>query len=110
MRNDPVYKKLVIAAENYTDKQITDATVSQIRNLTKADNNHTDDFLLMAKDCILTDRKEAAEEAIKETIRERLITYLQNNFPDFEISRGREFDKRYITIWLDGKPGYGAGQ
>lgn len=52
---------------------------------------------------LINEMQEDRDESDKQQIQGRLEA-LRASFPDFEVERGREGEKPFITIWLKGKP------
>lgn len=52
---------------------------------------------------LVSEIQESRDESDKQQIQGRLEA-LRAGFPDFEVERGREGEKPFITIWLKGKP------
>lgn len=97
-------KELAIDGD-YTVEQVRNATYNQIRNLLGL-QNLSENFINTAKRKLIIALNNRDDTQIMADLRSVALTWLNNNFPDFEAERGREDDKPYVTIWLKGKPDY----
>ena len=110
MRNNPTYIQLrkVAFDGGYTITQVENATAQQIANILNLDlatiPTRVKILLPAMKRVLINELRERDEDMIMQNLKSQALTWLNNNFPDSEMSRGKESGKRYVTIWLDGKP------
>ncbi len=104
MRSNPVYKKLKkIALEgDYTIEQVTNASKGQIESL--VGHELTVNFYSSLKTCVLQDLQEKLDGQAVAAFKDKVKAYLDQYYPDYKFERGRDRDKPFITIWLEGKP------
>ena len=105
MKNNPAYIALKQAAldGNYTVQQVKNATAQQIAaaaGVTKADLP----YLPNVKQLLIRELNDRDDEINLQSLRSQIWSWLQTHFPNFALSRGKKAGKKYITIWLDGKP------
>tara|TARA_Y100000310_G_scaffold74383_1_gene70601 strand:+ start:1802 stop:2131 length:330 start_codon:yes stop_codon:yes gene_type:complete len=106
MRNNPVYVQLLQYAldHDYTIAQVEGATAQQVANVLGIDKSELPNNFENARSLLIRDLQERDDNATLAEVKSRVQTWLDNNFPDWEGEKGREGDKRFVKIWLDGKP------
>ena len=104
MREHRLYKQLqqIAAVNNYTIEQIESATKQQVLNLLEVDNL-SDNFIANMKRLLLQDLQGAQDTESLAALRTQAVTWLENNFPDYNAEITRKDNKRIVTIYLDGK-------
>ena len=106
MKNNPLYLQFRQAAESYIIDQVKAATKTQAETIVGV--SISDEFFVNMKTLLIRE-KEAESFAVKfDELKAQLTgggrVWLQTNFPDVEFEKGKIEDKRFVTIWLDGKP------
>lgn len=101
MRNSPLYKRLKQIAINgdYTVEQLRNATNKQICNLVDKQNLKSV-FIANVKILLSAELQDRNDEANMRALGSSVHTWLNANFPDFKIERGKEDGKPYVKIWL----------
>ena len=108
MQNNALYLQLKQAAINggYTIGQAEDITKAQMESI--VGTSISDNFYANMKAVLVGHITDEAEEIELSGLKNQLIggnrQWLLNHFPNAEIDRGKESEKKYIKIWLDGKP------
>jgi hypothetical protein len=108
MRNNALYLQLKHAASNgnYTVEQAKSITKAQIESI--LGTSIGDNFYANMKNVLVNQLSDEADDADMKDLREQLIggsrQWLGNHFPNAEFERGQENGKKYIKIWLAGKP------
>jgi hypothetical protein len=88
-----------ILGNDYTIEQVESATRQQVINLLGTDD-FTQTQLGNVKKLLIRDVKEKEDIANMLSIRDEIISC----FPSAEFDKGRIGTKRFVTVWLDGKP------
>lgn len=111
MKNRPEYKILLPFLGSMTVNQIKNATAEQMEALVGDDDNYPAKkfakYLRSIKKLLLKDKQELMDKAELTVLKNQFKTWLENNFSNYKIEKGRELGKRFVTIWLDGKPEVG---
>lgn len=105
MQNHPLYIKLrqIALDGNYTIQQVRDATYNQVAELL-GERGFGNAFLTNMKRLLITEMQGVQDEENMQQLKQTAKSWLDANFPDWEAERGREDDKSFVTIWLNGKP------
>ena len=105
MRNHPLYKQLkqIVLDNNYTIEQIQQMGFNEAAQLLGT-RDFTETFLNNMKRGLVDTVQERDDKADFQKVRQRLKTWLDDTFPDWQIERGQEGIRPYIKIWLKGKP------
>ncbi len=105
MRNHPLYQKLEQTAldGNYTIEQVQDLDIDQASGLLGT-RVFSLTFLNNMKRNIITVLHNRDDELNLQQLKQKAKTWLDENSPSWEAERGREGDKPFVTIWLQGKP------
>ena len=93
--------------EDYTAEDVESATYEQAESITRqqvTDLLGTDDFtqtmLANVRKLLIRDAAEENNIAAMLSIEDEIISI----FPNAQFERGCIADKRFVTVWLDGKP------
>lgn len=103
MKNDPLYiqlKELALSG-NYSVAQAKALTFEQAASLLGT-RNFTQAFLNNAKRAIIMALENRDDAATLDAVKSVVKDWLDNNYPNHVIDRGRLRGKPYITIWLEG--------
>lgn len=105
MKNHPLYKKMkqVALDDDYTIEQVQTLSFSQAAELLET-RDFTITFLSNMKRGIIDALCNRDDELTMEQLKQATRTWLDLNFPSWEAERGRQGEKPYIIIWLEGKP------
>jgi len=105
MKNHPLYKKLkqIALDGNYTIEQIQNARFNQVAELLES-RDFTVAFLNNMKRGIIDALQNRYDEQTLQRLTQEAKNWLDVNFPDWQAERGRQGNKLYVTIWLEGKP------
>lgn len=105
MKNHPLYKKLkqIALNANYSIERIQNASFNQVVELLGAHHFTLAFFNNMKRELVEVLRDRDDEEALRQ-LRQQTKTWLDVNFPKWEAERGRMDNRRFIIIWLEGKP------
>lgn len=88
-----------ILGEDYTIEQVESATRQQVINLLGTDD-FTQTLLANVKKLLIRDVIEKNNIAAVQSIKDEIISL----FPDVEFEKGSIGEKRYVIVWLEGKP------
>ena len=106
MENNAIYQRLKGVVGNYSIEELRAVTYQQTREL--LDEHFTLGFWKNMKRAAMYYLTDKSDVATKNTLRDKLVgdkdVWLQNNFPNAVFEHGRELDKRFVKVWLDGKP------
>ena len=107
MKNNPLYIQLKQIAFDggYTVEQAGNATPQQAADLLDIPKARLPHFPNM-KALLIRELQERTDEVVFQSIKDTIKTWLQANHPGYEIDKGKEDGKRFVTIWFDGKPEY----
>jgi len=105
MNNHTFYKKLkqIALDGNYSIEQVQSLGFNQAAELLGS-RDFTITFLNNMKCGVIDALRNRDDKANMEQLKQMAKVWLDANFPDWEAERGREGNKRYVTIWLKGKP------
>ena len=106
MKNHPLYKRLkqIVLDGDYTIEQVKSLRFGQAVELLET-REFDGTFLNNMKRGLIDAIRGRNDVANTETVKGKIKTWLNNNYPDWEIEHGREGDKPFVKIWLEGKPG-----
>lgn len=104
MKNHPLYKKLkqIALDDNYTIEQVRGLDFNTVAELFGT-RSFSDTFLGNMKLELIAEIQDQQDESDKQLFQAK-VESLRNRFPDLEVERGREGDRPYVVIWLEGKP------
>ena len=97
----------MVISGNYTFSQIENATASQVIQIggfSLEEAGEIQFFWEGIKRLLLIDFIDRRDGIRMEALKTEAQTWLDANFPNWQATRGRESDKPYVTIWLEGKP------
>ncbi len=102
MRGHPLYIKLteIINKGGLTIDGVKRMTKAQAEILVQ--KSMTKNFALSLKKCLLEDMQVGIDEQIALAVKDKVKAFLEQHFPNYAITRGREGTKPYVTIWLEG--------
>lgn len=105
MKNHPHYKKLkqIALDGNYTIDQVQNASFNQVAELLET-RDFSLAFLNNMKRGIIDTLQNRDDEEDLQGLKQQAETWLDAHFPDWQAERGRQGNKPYVTIWLEGKP------
>ena len=105
MKNHPLYKKLKQLAldGNYTIEQVQLLDFNKAVNLL-GERTFTGTFLSNMKRGVIDALQDRGDNRNVQSLKQVTKNWLDVNFPDWKAERGRQGDKPYVTIWLEGKP------
>lgn len=105
MNNHPFYKKLkqIALDGNYSIEQVQALSFNQAADLLGT-RDFTVTFLNNMKRGVIDVLRNRDDKANMEQLKQTVKTWLDANFEDWEAERGRQGNKPFITIWLEGKP------
>ena len=105
MKNHPLYKKLkqIVLDGGYSIKQINGLKFGQAAELLES-RDFTVTFLNNMKSGIADALQNRDDKVNMEKLKQTAKNWLDTHFPDWEAEKGREGDKPFVTIWLEGKP------
>lgn len=105
MQNHPCYQKLeqVALDGNYTIEQVRALNFTQASALL-GERPASFAFLENVKKGIIKALQDREDEVNLQQIETKIATWLDGNFPDWKAERGREGDKPFVIIWMEGKP------
>jgi len=108
MRNNTIYKALkqLILDNNYTVEQLQQLGFNEARQLLGNPRFSVTFFNNMKRGLIDT-LQARDDKADCDRVKGRIKTWLDTNYPNCEIERGRESGKPVIKLWLKGKPNAG---
>ena len=107
MRNNPDFLKLqkVVEDKGYSAEQIEVLTPNQIKQMLDTEHLTCVNGL---KQLLIKELRAKQADAELEDFKYQLLggnrVWFRSHFPDAEFSRDKEFGKKRIVIWLDGKP------
>ena len=109
MRNRPIFLTIrqYTIDHGYTAQQVANATAGQVVNLLGLTGDAAEQatrYWPGIKRLLLMDLQHHADIADMEALKATAKAWLDANFPDWQAERGREGDKPYVTIWLEGRP------
>ena len=107
MRYNPLYARLkqIALDNNYTIDEVQGLTKQQIADQVQLSiDDFSDDFFANIKTVIVSDFESIRDHSMLGVVKSQLEPWLVEEYPDAEFERGKENDKRFIKIWLDGKP------
>jgi len=93
-------------AQGYTPDQVAAVTWQQVARRLK-DASISNRLWQRVRDAYCQAARETQAQAAFDVFRQFMqdtANTIRDNFPDVEYEKGRRADKRFITIWLDGKP------
>lgn len=61
-------------------------------------------FLTNMKSLLIVEMQEQQDENDVQQLKQTAKAWLDANFPDWQAERGKESDKPFVKIWLEGKP------
>lgn len=61
-------------------------------------------FLENMRKGIIMALQDREDEFNLQEIKQKVASWIDDNFPDWEAERGREGGKPFVTIWMEGKP------
>lgn len=104
MKNHPFYKKFKqkISKVGLAIKGVKLLNFDDAANLL-GERKFSNAFLTNMKSLLVAEMQDQQDESNKQLFAAK-VEALRNKFPDFEVERGREGDKPFITIWLKSKP------
>ena len=104
MNNHPFYKKLkqIALDGNYSIEQVQGLRFGQAVELLET-RDFSITFLNNMKRGIVDVLRNHNDKANMEQLKQTAKAWLDANFPDWEAERGRQGNKSYVTIWLEGK-------
>lgn len=104
MKNHPLYKKLkqIALDGNYAIEQVEGLNFNQAAKLFGT-RSFSNTFLGNIKLELIAEIQNQQDESDKQLFQAK-VESLRNRFPDFEVERGRQNNKPYVTVWLEGKP------
>jgi len=105
MNNHPFYKKLkqIALGGNYSIEQVRRLRFNQAADLLGS-HDFTVTFFNNMKRGVIVSLRNRDDKANMEQLKQTAKAWLDANFPNWEAERGREGDKPYVTIWLEGRP------
>lgn len=105
MKNHPLYKMLkqIALDGNYSVEQIEALNFNQAASLF-GERTFTLTFLNNMKRGVIDTLQNRDDENNLQQLKQKAKNWLGANLPDWEAEKGRQDDKPYITIWLEGKP------
>ena len=105
MRNNPLYRQLSQTAfgGNFTIEQVQSFSAEEVIDFVGA-SDLSSTFIENMKRVLVADLQSRDDEANKVFVKDKLDAAIKSRFPDFQMERGRENDKPYLTIWLKGQP------
>jgi len=105
MKNHLLYKKLkqIALDGNYTIEQVQNASFNQVAAILGT-RDFTLTFLNNMKRGIIDTLRNRDDEDNMQALRIVAMAWLNANFPNWKAERGRESDKPFVKIWLEGKP------
>ncbi len=105
MKNHPLYKKLkqIALDGNCTIEQVENAGFNQVAELLGT-RNFSLAFLNNMKWGIVMALQNRDDEQNMQQLKQTAKSWLDANFPDWQAERGRESDKPFVKVWLEGKP------
>ena len=105
MNNHPFYKKLkqIALDGNYSIEQVQALSFNQAADLLGT-RDFTVTFLNNMKSGIADALQNRDDKANMEQLKQTAKNWLDTHFPDWEAEKGREGDKPFVIIWLEGKP------
>jgi len=105
MKNHPFYKKLkrIALDGNYAIEQVQALGFNKTAELLQT-RDFTVTLLNNMKRDIIASLHNRDDKANMEQLKQTVKTWLNANFPDWEAESGRQGNKSYVTIWLEGKP------
>lgn len=106
MRNNPIYKRLkqIALDGGYTIEQVEKLDFNKAAQLLGSREGLTVTFVSKMKAGIVAAIKNRDDEQAMHQLKDVARDWLDRYFPDWEAERGRESDKPYVKIWLEGKP------
>ena len=108
MRESQLYKqfKQTVLDSNYTVAQVCDAEKQQVTDLLGSEIS--DEFFENMKSCLVGELQGQVDENALQGVKNQLAgggrKRLETNFPAAEFELAKEFDKRVIKVWLEGRP------
>ena len=106
MRSNSTFKQFQTMIAASTESQVNAVTKTQAESTLGV--TMTDTFLANMKSLVINDLNEADFQTKFDRIKDQLVgggsVWLTNNYPAVEFEKGRQDGKRFVTIWLDGKP------
>ena len=95
-----------VAADNsLTSTQIANATLAQLRTYAgDRAANAKPQLLRNLRKTLVGELQSQEEEAVLQSVKAQVQTWLGNNFPDYEMIRANEQGKLCVKIWPFGKP------
>lgn len=105
MKNHPLYKKLkqLILDGGYTIEDVQRLDFNQAAELLGT-RSFPLALLENMKRGLIDTLQNRDDENDMQQLKQTAKNWLETNFPDVEIERGRESNKPYVKIWLKGKP------
>ena len=113
---NPLYLQLkqIAADGGYTAAQVRDATKDQVAALLSQAGDAgfwsggNVGFFTALRDTLAEELQRQEDTAAMAALRDYLRTggrvWFDDNFPDAQFDKGRCRDKRYVILWLDGRP------
>ena len=105
MKKHEIYLQLESMAlgGNYTADQVRNTTFDQARDLLGRSDFSVTFFMNMKARllAVLNDRDDGVDF---KNVKDKVKTWLDSNFPNWEAERERDGDKPSVTFWLEGKP------
>jgi hypothetical protein len=104
MKNHLLYEKLKQTAldDNYTIEQVQGLDFNAAAELFGT-RSFSNTFFGNMKLELIAEMQNQQDESDKQLFQAK-VESLRNQFPDFEVERGRQDNKLYVTIWPKGKP------
>jgi len=104
MKNHPLYKKLkqIALDDSHTIEQVRGLDFNTVAELFGT-RSFSNTFLGNIKLELIAEIQNQRDESDKQLFQAK-VESLRNHFPDFEVERGRQNNKPYMTVWLEGKP------
>jgi len=87
----------------YTVKQVQGANFNQVAELLES-RDFSLTFLNNMKRGIIDALQSRDDKNNLQQLKQKAKSWLDTNFPEWKAERGRDGDKPYVTIWLEGKP------
>jgi len=93
-------------AHNFTSIQVENATWEQIKNQLNQDfpENFSGAELNKAQKYVAESLRDLERKAIKDQIKDKIKTWLDSNYPNYEFEYRHESGKLCIELWIFGKP------
>ena len=109
MQKNALYLQLkqIATENNYTIEHIQSLTADRIKELLELGGVY-DGFVANLKDALLKEWQNKYDQTFLQNLKSQLIdgsrVWLQNNFPKAEFEMGAQNGKRFVRIWLNGRP------